>query len=339
MIDSYNRKIDYLRLSVTDRCNLRCIYCMPEKGIKLLDKRELLTFGEILKVVKILSGLGIKKIRFTGGEPLLRDNIIELINDIKNIAGIEDLAITTNGILLGRFLKDLHKAGIRRINISMDSLDPEKYRMITRGGDLQEVLEVIEDSMEMGFESIKINTVLTGLLDRKDSLDLIKFALEKPVSIRFIEMMPVSGLDTIECGSNLYRSTGKARINMESILRSMGEFGKVRSVKESERYGPAIYYKIDGGKGRIGFIVNESKICFYCNRIRLTPKGTLRYCLFSERELDIKRKLRDDGFDDESIRAMLKGFIKKKPKDRNYNISCKRENEFKIDSSMNEIGG
>ncbi len=338
LIDYYNRRIDYLRLSVTDRCNLRCIYCMPKKGIRLLDRRELLTFSEILKVVKILSKLGIKKIRFTGGEPLLRDNVLELISDIKDIPGIENLAITTNGILLGRFLKDIYKAGIRRINVSIDSMDPEKYERITRGGSLEGVLEAIEDSLKMGFDSIKINVVITGFLDRKDSLDFIKFALDKPVSVRFIEMMPVSDLRTVECSSNLYSSTGKIKISTVDILKSMSEFGKVRMVKEQKIYGPAIYYKIDGSKGRIGFIENKKEICSYCNRIRLTPKGTLKSCLFSRGEFDVKKELRD-GSDDKRIRNILKDFIEKKPKDRSYNINYGIEDELKIAGSMNKIGG
>ena len=338
LVDDCNRKIDYLRLSVTDRCNLRCIYCMPQKGIKLLDRKELLTFSEILKVVKILSELGIKKVRFTGGEPLLRENVLELINDIRTIPEVENLAITTNGILLGRFLKDLHKAGIRRINVSIDSMDPEKYKKITRGGSLKAVLEVIEDSLEMGFESIKINVVITGFLDRKDSLDFINFTLRRPVSVRFIEMMPVSDLSTIECSSNLYGSTGKIKIGTGDILKSMREFGKVRRVKDPEIFGPAIYYKVDGIKGRIGFIENKRKVCRYCNRIRLTPKGMLKSCLFSIQELDVKKELRD-GSDDKRIKKMLKDFIEKKPEDRSYNISYRIKNELKITGTMNKIGG
>lgn len=338
LIDDYNRKIDYLRLSVTDRCNLRCMYCMPQKGIRLLDRKELLTFSEILRAVEILSELGIKKVRFTGGEPLLRDNILELINDINKIPGIKNLAITTNGILLSRFLKDLYKAGIRRINISVDSMDPRKYKRITRGGSLEKVLGAVEDSIKMGFDSIKINVVITNFLDREDSLEFIKFALEKPVSVRFIEMMPVSDLSTIECSSNLYGSIGKVNIGTGDILRSMSEFGKVRKLKESKIYGPAIYYEIDGSKGRIGFIENKKEICGLCNRVRLTPKGTLKSCLFSVKELDIKKQLRN-GSDNERIKRMIRYFIEKKPKDRSCNISYRIKSESKIAGSMNKIGG
>lgn len=338
LIDNYGRRIDYLRLSVTDRCNLRCIYCMPKKGIKLLDRRELLSFGEILRVIKILSGLGIKKIRFTGGEPLLRDNLLELLRDISNIPEIEDLAITTNGVLLGGYLKDIYKVGIRRINISVDSMDPEKYKMITRGGDIRIVLEAIKNSIKMGFKSVKINVVITGHLDRKDSLDFIRFALENPVSVRFIEMMPVSDPGTIECSSSSYNYTGRIKTGVKNILEYMRGFGKVIEMKEPIIYGPAIYYRVDGTKGRIGFIENKKGACLYCNRIRLTPKGTVRSCLFSGRELNIKEELRNSS-DDMKIREMLIDFIREKPKDRSYNNGHGIENELRISGSMNRIGG
>jgi len=337
LIDNYNRKIDYLRLSVTDRCNLRCTYCMPEKGIKLLDRRELLTFEEILRAVRILSELGIKKIRLTGGEPLLRDNILNLIEGIRNIPGIEDISLTTNGILLRKFLKDLYSAGIRKINVSMDSLDPKKYREITRGGDLTKVLEAIESSVEMGFESVKINVVLTSLFDQKDSLEFIKFAIEKPVSIRFIEMMSISGLDTVECSSNLI-NIDKPKVDIRSIFESMNKFGKYSKIKEPLGFGPAVYYRINGSKGKIGFIINKRDSCFYCNRIRLTPSGNIKLCLFSSSEIDIKEELRE-GTDNERIKKLIKSFIKRKPKDRNSNIKCEVGSDLKIASFMNKIGG
>ena len=337
LIDNYNRKIDYLRLSVTDRCNLRCTYCMPERGIKLLDRRELLTFEEILRAVRILSELGIKKIRLTGGEPLLRDNILSLIEGIKNIPGIEDISLTTNGTLLGKFLKDLYSADIRRINVSMDSLDPKKYREITRGGDLTKVLEAIESSVEMGFESVKINVVLTSLFDQKDSLEFIKFAIEKPVSIRFIEMMSISNLDTVECSSNLI-NIDKPKVDIRSIFESMNKFGKYCKIKEPLGFGPAVYYRINGSKGKIGFIINKRDSCFYCNRIRLTPSGNIKLCLFSSSELDIKKELRG-GSDSDRMKKIIRDFVRGKPKDRNHNISCKRKSDLKIASFMNKIGG
>ena len=337
LIDNYNRTIDYLRLSVTDRCNLRCTYCMPERGIKLLDRRELLTFEEILRAVRILSEMGINKIRLTGGEPLLRENILGLIKDIRSIPGIEDISLTTNGTLLNKFLKGLYSAGIRRINISMDSLDPEKYRRITRRGDLSKVLEAIESSIEMGFESVKINAVLTGLFDRKDSLEFIKFAVEKPVSVRFIEMIPISGLNFVECTRNRI-NTGKLKVGISDIFKSMNKFGKYHKIKEPLGFGPAKYYCFDGSKGKIGFIMNESESCYYCNRIRLTSKGTIKLCLFSGSEIDIKKEFRD-GTDNEKIKKLIKSYVKKKPKDRDHNICYKEGSNLKIASFMNKIGG
>jgi cyclic pyranopterin phosphate synthase len=337
LIDNYNREIDYLRLSVTDRCNLRCIYCMSEKGINLMDRRELLTFEEILEVVRILSELGIKKIRLTGGEPLLRDNILDLIQSIRSIPKIEDISLTTNGTLLDRFLKDIYRAGIRRINISMDSLDPKKYREITRGGDLSKVLAAVKRSIYMGFESVKINVVLTSLFDCEDSLEFIKLAMEEPVSVRFIEMMPISGLDTVECSSNLI-NIDKPKVDIRSIFESMNKFGKYRKIKEPLGFGPAVYYRINGSKGKIGFIINKRESCHYCNRIRLTPKGTIKLCLFSSSELDIKKELRG-GSDSDRMKKIIRDFVRGKPKDRNHNMSCKRKNDLQIGSSMNKIGG
>ncbi len=338
LIDGHNRKIDYLRLSVTDRCNLRCVYCMPERGIKLLSRRELLTFEEILKVVRILSELGINKVRLTGGEPLLRDDILKLIGYLKNVPGIEELAITTNGILLDKFLKKLCRAGIRRINISLDSLDPKKYREITRGGDSAKVLNAIETSIGMGLENIKINTVLTGFFDRKDSMDFIKFAMEKPVSVRFIEMMPVLGLDTVECGSSRYGTAGRSKMNVENILKIMGEFGKVSKLKEPMGYGPAFYYKIEGSRGQIGFIMNKKESCYHCNRIRLTSKGTIKSCLFSDTELNVKKELRN-GSGSEKIKDMIKRFVKEKPENRDSNQNFREGKGLKILSPMSKIGG
>ncbi len=337
LIDSYSRKIDYLRLSITDRCNLRCIYCMPERGIKLLDKKELLTYEEILKTVRILSELGIRKVRLTGGEPLLRENILELIEGIKDIEGVEDISITTNGILLSGFLKKLFKQGIRRINISLDSLDREKYRNITRGGDPEKILAAIDSAINMGFESVKINVVLTSLFDEKDCWHFIKMSMEKPVSIRFIEMMPVIELDPLECSGNVLNGNNK-KIDTTGIFKSMSKFGEYNKIEEPVGFGPAVYYKIEKSRGNIGFIQNKKDSCFYCNRIRLTSRGTIKLCLFADSELDIKRELRNN-ISSKQIKERILDFIKVKPGNRNLNINCNKENDIKISNYMNRIGG
>ena len=345
LIDSYKRKIDYLRLSVTDRCNLRCIYCMPKEGIKLIDKRELLTFEEIIRVVKILSELGIKKVRITGGEPLLRENILGLIDKINKLDAIEDISLTTNGTLLSRHLSGLYRAGIKRLNISLDSLDPNKYKVITRGGEISRVLDGIFGALKMGFKPVKINVVITHLLDEKDILDIIKLSVENPISIRFIEAMPVVDLSNMECGNTrMVESDDKSNkslnnnYSIDKIFSIMGRIGDYYKIDGPVGYGPAVYYKLKGSIGSIGFIFNDKKFCRFCNRIRLTPRGTIKLCLFSKFEFDIKTKIRN-GASNEDIKKQMMAFIKKKPKNRDSSDNYRSYNDLKIPDYMSQIGG
>jgi len=345
LVDSYSRKMDYLRLSVTDRCNLRCIYCMPEDGIKLIDKKELLTFEEIIRVVKILSELGIKKIRITGGEPLLRENILGLIDKINKVDGIEDLSLTTNGTLLDRYLSKLYRVGIKRLNVSLDSLNPKKYKMITRGGELSQVLDGIFGALKIGFKPVKINVVMTHFLDEKDILDFIKLSIENPISIRFIEMMPVVDLSNIECGNTgMVKSDNKLNKSLNNnyftnkIFSIMGNNGGYYKIDGPVGYGPAIYYKLKGSIGSIGFILNDKKFCRLCSRIRLTPRGTIKLCLFSKWEFDMKTKIRN-GASDEDIKKQVMIFIKKKPKNRDSSNNYGSYGDLKIPDYMNQIGG
>ncbi|MHB1253478.1 MAG: GTP 3',8-cyclase MoaA [Candidatus Humimicrobiaceae bacterium] len=345
LIDSYNRKIDYLRLSITDRCNLKCIYCMPENGIQLINRREILTFEEILEIVQILVELGIKKIRITGGEPLARDNFLDLIERIRKIEGIEDISLTTNGILLDRYLKRLYELDVKRINISLDSLDPLKYKEITRGGEINEVLKAISNAINIGFISIKLNIVITDFLDREDIQKFIKLTINNPIDIRFIEMMPVAELGSIECSSisNMIDSdsaklNNNAENSIKEIFSIMNKMGKYHKIKERAGYGPAVYYKIEGSKGNMGFIFNDKNYCSYCNRIRLTPKGTIRLCLFSDKEFDIKRKIRSK-VNTEEIKIDLMNFVKTKPENRDCSQNLDTESGIKISNFMNQIGG
>lgn len=336
LTDSFNRKIDYLRLSVTDRCNLRCTYCMPEKGIKLLRREQLLTFEEIIRVTKILSGLGIKKVRFTGGEPLIRDNILSLIKNIHMADGIEDISLTTNGLILSEYLPQLSRIGVNRLNISLDSLNPEKYKIITRGGCIDKVIDGINKAIDIGFQSIKLNVVLTNIIGKDDIIDFVKFSLEKELSIRFIEMMPVKGLEAVEC-NRIIRNDSNSTLSIDNILSIMDMFGVYEKVKVKDGYGPAIYYKFIGGKGKIGFISNHKSVCHSCNRIRLTPYGAFKLCLFSPLELNIKELLRK-GFSDEEIKNSILDIIKVKPLDRDHNFNS-INNKAMILSHMNKIGG
>ena len=310
---------------------------MPERGARLLDKKELLTCEEILETVRVLSELGIRKVRLTGGEPLLRENILELIEGINDIEGIEDISITTNGILLSGFLKKLFKQGIRRINISLDSLDHEKYRNITRGGGPEKILAAIDSAINMGFESVKINAVLTGLFDEEDCRYFINMSMDKPVSIRFIEMMPVVELDQFGRTGNVLAANSK-KIDIADIFKSMSKFGEYYKIEEPIGFGPAVYYKIENSRGNIGFIRNKKDSCFYCSRIRLTSRGTIKLCLFADSELDIKRELRNN-VSSKQIKERILDFIKEKPGNRNSNIDCNKENNIKISNYMNRIGG
>lgn len=357
LIDSFNRKIDYLRLSVTDRCNLRCTYCMPSGGIKLIDRKEMLSFEEILNAAGILSEMGIRKIRITGGEPLVRDGIIDLIKQIKKIEKITDISITTNGILLNKYLDELCRIPVQGINISIDTLDRQKYKEITRGGEINQVLNAISNSINIGIKSVKINIVITDLLDEEDITGFARMTLDKPVHVRFIEMMQPAGDDgsaeAIECSSiggisnlefNNLRSGGRNQgFNpVDTIFSVMKKIGEYHAVNDKIGSGPALYYKFKKARGSVGFIINDKNLCSYCNRIRLTPYGTIRLCLFSDKEYDIKKKIRDNYLVAD-IKAEIAEFVKAKPENREE--SCRYDNkgkipiDFKLKDFMNRIGG
>ncbi len=357
LTDSFNRKIDYLRLSVTDRCNLRCAYCMPSGGIRLIERKEMLSFEEILKAAGILSEMGIRKIRITGGEPLVREGIIDLIKQIKKIENITDIFITTNGILLNKYLDELHKIPVRSINISLDTLDRQKYKKITRGGEINRVLDAISNSINIGIESVKVNVVITSLLDEEDIKGFAAMTLDKPVHIRFIEMMQPAGNDgipeAIECSSiggidslefNDLRpgNPGHGLNPVDTIFSVMKKIGEYHAVNDKMGNGPALYYKFKQARGSIGFIINDKNLCSYCNRIRLTPYGTVKLCLFSDKEFDIKKKMRDNRCAAD-IKAEIAEFVKAKPQNREE--SCRYVNKekasinFQLKDFMNRIGG
>ena len=370
LVDSFGRKIDYLRLSVTDRCNLRCTYCIPEQGINLLKHSDMLTYEEIEKSVKMLSDMGIRKIRITGGEPLVRKNIVDLIKNIKKNNGLEDLSITTNGILLGRYLYGLKSSGLNRINISIDSLDPEKFSAITRGGNLFDVIASLKKAIEMGFSGLNINTVITDILDTEDVREFIKMSMKMPVNIRFIEMMqiPLSGNNqgtSVECrtlpgflGKSPASTAGNTRLGFKNIIRIMEQYGKFEKTDSIAGFGPSVYYKNKNSEGSIGFILNDKCFCSFCNRIRLTSSGKIKLCLFSDLEFDLKDKLRKNA-PVELIKKQLCSFISCKPEnreescrlnvietggisgheDRSKNKKLKNDVELRLSDYMNRTGG
>jgi cyclic pyranopterin phosphate synthase len=319
MKDNYGRDINYLRISVTDRCNLRCVYCMPEEGVKSLSHDEILRFEDTIKIVKAAATLGINKIRYTGGEPLVMKDIDKLIYETSKVQGIDDIAITTNGILLSDMAEDLKKAGLKRVNISLDTLDKDKFKNITRIGDLDKVMEGIYKCLSIGLKPVKINTVLMRGINDMEFEDFLNLTGEIPVDIRFIELMPIGE------GAKMYE---KNKLSFMEILEEHPELIKI----ETEKSSTAELYKLQGAKGRIGFISPVScKFCTDCNKIRLTSTGTIKPCLHSKEEINLKRYLNDE----EMLTAAIKAAILNKPLEHHL----KEERASRSVKVMSQIGG
>ncbi|CAH2214906.1 GTP 3',8-cyclase MoaA [Tepidibacter aestuarii] len=317
MIDSYNRRINYLRISVTDLCNLRCRYCMPNKGIDKMSHSDVLTLEEIETIAKVFVELGVDKIRITGGEPLVRRGILGLIENIGNLEGVKDFAITTNAIMLKKYAKQLKDAGVNRVNISLDTLDEKKYEYITRGGQLKDTLDGIKEAQEVGLTPIKLNTVLIRGFNDDEIDDLVNLTNDG-IDVRFIELMPI----------------GEARnwaihnfISNEYVLEKVEN---LEEIKRDDINSPANYYKLSGAKGKVGLINPIScKFCSNCNRVRLTSDGKLKLCLHSEEEIDLKTPIRNG----EDIKTLIIDAISKKPKEHHL------ENGEYITRNMIAIGG
>lgn len=298
MVDKFGRRIDYLRVSVTDRCNLRCIYCKLD-DFTLLEREEILTLEETAHIIKLASELSIRKVRITGGEPLIRKNILHLIQMIGNISSINDIAITTNGTLLPEFAKELFTAGIKRVNISLDTLKRERFKEITKQDKLNNVLDGIETVLRLGFEPVKINVVVIKGLNEDEILDFAELTKRKPLVVRFIEHMPIKE-------PHSYFSLGC----IKEKLMTIGELTPVSTLKGN---GPAFYMKYKNAKGAIGIIAPMSEgFCNDCNRLRLTADGRLFPCLMSEKFVDLKGALRSGGTDRE-IKHLIKDTILLKP--------------------------
>ncbi|MBI4697549.1 MAG: GTP 3',8-cyclase MoaA [Nitrospirae bacterium] len=326
LIDNYNRELNYLRISITDKCNLRCFYCMPNKNLRLIPHDEILRYEEILRVVRLAVNYGMKKIRITGGEPLIRKGVVEFIRSLSGISGIEDISLTTNGILLKELASDLLGAGIKSINISLDSLNPQRYKRLTGGDYLAQVLEGIKETERVGFDPIKINTVVIKGVNDDEVVDFAKITLDKPYKIRFIEFMPTAMID----------SWSEDRfLPSDSIREQIERFEKLYPVTDQDKSRPSRGFRLKNGIGDIGFISPISHhFCSSCNRLRLTADGKLRPCLFSDDEIDIKRLLRNNAADDEII-GQLK--LSAQQKSRGHMI---REDIFqKCNRPMSAIGG
>lgn len=284
MIDKFLRKIRYLRISVTNMCNLRCQYCMPPEGIQLMEREEILKFEEIVTIVKHAVKLGIANLRLTGGDPLVRKNIERLVFMLASVEGVKDLAMTTNGILLKKYASTLKKNGLSRLNISLDTLREDRFSQITRGGCLTDVLEGIEETLRVGFQNTKINVVIMRGINDDELKDFVLFTSKYNVEVRFIELMSTGMKKMAE--ENTF-------ITAEEIFQRIQDEVKLIPVNSNAGHGPARTYKIKDAKGVIGFISPVSKpFCGSCNRLRLTSDGVLRSCLLSGGEVDIKSVLR-----------------------------------------------
>ncbi len=282
--DTFHRHIDYLRISVTDRCNLRCIYCMPSEGVKNLPHSDVLRYEEIVTVAQAAAAIGINKLRLTGGEPLVRLGLTDLIKMLSKIKGIDDIALTTNGTLLKQYASALKDAGLKRVNVSLDSLKKDRYQYITRKGKLDEAMDGIEAAKEIGLDPVKINMVVIRGINDDEVTDFAHLSIEKGWHIRFIEPMPFVDNMTFSF------------LPISEILERLKIFGPLEPFLSSKGNGPAKYFKFAGSTGTIGFISPLSDcFCSSCNRLRLTVDGMLRPCLMSDRELDLKPVLRNGG--------------------------------------------
>ena len=333
MLDQYGHLISYLRISVTDRCNERCAYCMPSEFQEWLPREKVMSYEEILRVAKLGAGLGVKKVRITGGEPLTRKEIIPFIKSLADIPGIEDVGISTNGTLLAKptngfssAAEALFHAGVKSVNVSLDTLNEKQYTAITGRPFLTKAIEGIDVSRGLGFEKVKINSVLMRGRTENELFDLLEFAKDRGILLRFIEMMPVSTKDVLN-DSNFLPCGEVIKILSE-------EYGKLKPLPDYKTNGPASYYSFQDRDQVIGFIgaMTNFNFCESCNKLRLTCDGKLRPCLGSHLEFDLLKEIRR-GATDENIENFIRDVVARKPKAHEF-----REN-YQPDRKMIAIGG
>lgn len=300
--DSFQRPIDYLRISVTDRCNLRCIYCMPSDGVRLMRHEDILSYEEIYTIAEAAAELGINKIRITGGEPLVRAGLPKLVQMLAQIEAIDDISLTTNGVLLADSAAELKSAGLRRVNVSLDTLKPDKFEYITRGNNLGDVLNGIEVAGQVGLNPIKINVVVLSGINDDELLTFAANTITEGWHVRFIEYMPF--------GESVTASPFLAVSDMRKRLKVLGELEPCLLKMGN---GPAKYFRLPQAKGTIGFITPISEhFCFHCNRLRLTADGKLRLCLLSKEEIDLKQPLRA-GMSSAKLKRLIEEAAAAKP--------------------------
>jgi len=325
LIDPYNRHLNYLRISITDRCNLKCIYCVPRDLIPRLSHDEILTYEEILRLVRIGIRLGISKIRVTGGEPLVRKGVYDFLTDLSGLDGLADLSLTTNGVSLKANLNKIKSAGIKRINISLDTLNRTKFEHITGFDLFDQVWQGIKTALEMGFHPIKLNIVALNGVNDDELTDMARLSYDYPLHIRFIEYMPI-GESQIGNGPLLLAP---------EIIKRISALGNLVPVPKTMNDGPAQRYHFEGAAGEIGFIHALSHhFCDRCNRLRLTARGRLRPCLLSDHHEDVKGIIRTGGTDEQLAEVFFKA-VRHKPSDHNLAM----QNPSRVCGQMSSIGG
>jgi len=333
--DTFNRPINYLRLSVTDRCNFRCIYCMPTEGIRLLSHDEILTYEEIVSVVRLASELGINKLRLTGGEPLVRARLPELVAMLADIGAIDDISLTTNGALLKEYAAELKRAGLKRVNVSLDSLNQDKFERITRYRKLSDVLQGIEAAKACGLNPVKINMVVLRGVNDDEILDFARLTIAEGWHVRFIELMPFVADNPAEGHSSGRKADSHSQfMSADEIKKRLDGLGELNPCLPITGNGPAKYFRFPEAAGTIGFITPVSQhFCFNCNRLRLTAEGKLRPCLLSDSEIDLRQPLRS-GASAEKLKQVITEAIQKKPKE--HQLSRGRTSKKRL---MSQVGG
>ena len=323
--DSFQRPINYLRISVTDRCNLRCIYCMPAGGVYLLPHPDILTYEEIYTVAKAAAELGINKVRISGGEPLVRSSLPRLIQMLSQIDAIDDISLTTNGILLGRYAAELKSAGLRRVNVSLDTLRQDRFESITRCSyNLGDVLEGIDAARSAGLNPVKINMVVMSGINDDEVLNFATKTINDGWHVRFIELMPVAASSTIALQF----------VPVSDMRSRLEQLGELEPCLPGIGNGPASYFRFPQATGTIGFITPISEhFCFRCNRLRLTADGKLRPCLLAEEEIDLKQPLRS-GISSGGLKQLIEEAVAKKPLQHHLADGC-----IPKDRPFSQVGG
>lgn len=323
LLDAYGRRVDYLRLSITDRCNLRCLYCMPPEGVPLKPASEILSYDELIRTVEAAVSLGVRKVRITGGEPLIRRGVVGFVRRLAGIEGLSDLCMTTNGIGLRELAGPLRAAGLSRVNISLDTIRRERYREITRRDQLPDALAGIDAALSAGLAPVKINVVLLHGLLPGEVDDFIAMAKRRPVEVRFIERMPIGCLPS------------EGYVSAEAIRERLLSLPGVR-VRNGAPSSPAVTFEAEGFQGTLGLISPLSRsFCTECNRLRVTADGRLRSCLFRRDTLDLRKALRD-GSGEEAVAALFRAAVSEKPEGHGH---CVPGAPPFLPESMSRVGG